>query len=76
VTEPLISPRDLGRGFSKGFAWGVSTSAYQIEGAAAEDGRKPSIWDLRCKIQGKGRERRHRRRRLRSLSSASGRPSR
>jgi beta-glucosidase len=34
------------------FTWGVATAAYQIEGAVAEDGRKPSIWDTFSRIPG------------------------
>ncbi len=35
------------------FIWGASSAAYQIEGAAAEDGRGPSIWDIHSRIPGR-----------------------
>jgi beta-glucosidase len=39
-----------------GFAWGVATAAYQIEGAVAEDGRTASIWDTFCRQPGAVRD--------------------
>ncbi|MFI8420699.1 GH1 family beta-glucosidase [Streptomyces sp. NPDC085479] len=38
--------------FPSSFAWGTATSAYQIEGAVAEDGRAPSIWDTFSRVPG------------------------
>lgn len=34
--------------FRKDFVWGAATAAYQIEGAAYEDGRGESVWDVHC----------------------------
>ncbi|KAK6260234.1 hypothetical protein SCA6_014708, partial [Theobroma cacao] len=31
--------------FPPGFVFGSATAAYQVEGAASENGRTPSIWD-------------------------------
>ena len=31
--------------FPKDFAWGAASASFQVEGAVAEGGRKPSIWD-------------------------------
>lgn len=40
-------------GFQKDFIWGAATASYQIEGAAAEDGRGPSVWDRFSHTPGK-----------------------
>lgn len=39
--------------FPPDFLWGTATAAYQIEGAVAEDGRTPSIWDTFSHTPGK-----------------------
>jgi beta-glucosidase len=42
--------------FPPSFVWGVSTAAYQIEGAAHEDGRGTSIWDTFAHTPGRVRD--------------------
>jgi len=34
--------------FPAEFVWGAATAAYQVEGAASQDGRGPSTWDVFC----------------------------
>jgi beta-glucosidase len=43
--QPRVFPPD--------FLWGSATASYQIEGAAREDGRTPSIWDTFSHTPGK-----------------------
>jgi beta-glucosidase len=45
------APIDLN--FPAGFKWGCATASYQIEGAANEDGRGPTNWDVFCHTPGR-----------------------
>lgn len=40
-------------GFRKDFVWGAAASAYQVEGAAGEEGKGLDIWDVYCKEPGR-----------------------
>ncbi|PTY05096.1 beta-glucosidase [Opitutaceae bacterium EW11] len=39
--------------FPHNFIWGVATAAPQIEGAAFDDGKGPSVWDMFSRVPGK-----------------------
>lgn len=45
TTQEKPAAAGTGVAFPPGFVWGTATASYQIEGAATEDGRTPSIWD-------------------------------
>jgi len=51
TTAASAAPLDLS--FPQGFKWGCATAAYQIEGAAKEDGRGPTNWDIFSHTSGK-----------------------
>ncbi len=48
MTMPISDLPELAGAFPERFVWGVATSSFQIEGAAAEDGKGLSIWDRFC----------------------------
>ena len=54
LAEPP-SEHSSARSFPKGFLWGSATASYQVEGAATEAGRGPSIWDTFSHTPGKVR---------------------
>ncbi len=48
-----MTVEQLARAFPSGFAFGAATAAYQIEGSAHADGRRPSIWDTFSRTPGR-----------------------
>ncbi|WP_432477724.1 GH1 family beta-glucosidase [Nocardioides sp. GXQ0305] len=55
MTTTLTASAQAARGpvrFPSDFRWGLATASYQIEGAVAEDGRTPSIWDTFSRVPG------------------------
>jgi len=49
----MSDPKIIASRFPADFTFGVATAAFQIEGAARQDGRRPSIWDAFCAMPGR-----------------------
>src|SRR5690606_32894159 len=45
--------KDIPRKFPHDFLFGAASASYQVEGAANEDGKGPTNWDVFSKIPGK-----------------------
>ncbi len=52
IPEGVSDPTTIAARFPSDFAWGFAASAYQVEGAAGEDGRGPSVWDTFARVPG------------------------
>ncbi len=52
MTTTALHERSATRAFPADFQFGAATAAFQIEGAAFEDGRRASIWDAFCRVPG------------------------
>jgi len=51
---PSAHERNGGDGkFPANFVWGAAAASYQIEGAAYEDGKGLSVWDMLCRQPGR-----------------------
>jgi beta-glucosidase len=55
LIERITMTNQPTRAFPADFVWGAATAAYQIEGAATEDGRGESVWDRFAATPGKVR---------------------
>jgi beta-glucosidase len=53
MAEDILPIGNVPQAATPRFTWGISTSSFQIEGAARSEGRGDSIWDTFCRQQGR-----------------------